>query len=59
MCEETLAATTACALGDDLAGKQVSGELSFHTIEEGLDKIAKLVGGKLVKEGEAYRITAK
>ncbi len=51
-CDKQLGVLIACTMDRKLRSKPVQGALKLHSVEEGLDEIARLAGGKLEKTGE-------
>lgn len=50
---------TTCTMDPQLASKTLRGELTVYSVKEGLDQIAKLAGGRLVKDGNGWRIAPR
>jgi hypothetical protein len=55
-CDEHLGERVVCSISRNLGGKRASANLQIHGIEDGLDQIAKLAGGRLEKKGDACAI---
>ena len=60
VCSERLGEEVRCSMADSLRGKSLAGRrIKFGGVNEGLDQIAKLVGGVLTQNGEDYEIKAR